>query len=363
MGAGAVLALLPARPGAAAGLRALAGAAGIGLIVLALFIHTPVTPFPGWFAALPVAGAALLMLSGHASPTGRLLSMRPMLWIGWISYPLYLVHWPVIQLMRAALPEVGPGHRWAGFAVAIFLAWLIWALVERPVRSGALLRRPRPLLLGTAAATGLLAVTALAGVVTQGFPARLPVEARAVLAYAEDRPVAFDGCAFSARSPGAAPCPLGVPSQPPRVAVIGDSHAQALAGAFDLWLKEGRMAGELWFQSGCKPVVGATDRDCPGFLDAVNRKAGALRQKLEGLVDAHPQVFESVRGQGLMLGLKCKAPVADVVKAGYAAEVITVPAADNVARLLPPLTLTEEEIAEAIARLDKAATAVEEAGA
>ncbi len=99
----------------------------------------------------------------------------------------------------------------------------------------------------------------------------------------------------------------------------------------------------------------------PAFLDNVGRKGGALRQKLEGLVAAHPDVFEGVRGQGLMLGLKCKAPVADVVKAGYDALVITVPAADNVARLLPPLNITEEEISEAITRLDAAATAVEEA--
>ncbi|MEQ9258406.1 MAG: aspartate aminotransferase family protein [Roseovarius sp.] len=99
----------------------------------------------------------------------------------------------------------------------------------------------------------------------------------------------------------------------------------------------------------------------PAFLAEVRRKAGLLRQKLEGLVAAHPQVFEGVRGAGLMLGLKCKAANADVVKAGYEAQVITVPAADNVVRLLPPLTLTDEEIAEAIARLDAAATAVESA--
>lgn len=101
----------------------------------------------------------------------------------------------------------------------------------------------------------------------------------------------------------------------------------------------------------------------PSFLDEVNRKAGALRQKLEGLVDAHPEVFEGVRGHGLMLGLKCKMPAADVVKAGYAAEVITVPAADNVARLLPPLNISDEDIAEAITRLDKAAAALAEAPA
>ena len=93
----------------------------------------------------------------------------------------------------------------------------------------------------------------------------------------------------------------------------------------------------------------------PDFLDDVCRKAGLFRHKLESLVASHPDVFEAVRGSGLMLGLKCKAPVGDVVAAGYAAQVITVPAADNVARLLPALTITDDEIAEAIRRLDTAA--------
>ena len=94
------------------------------------------------------------------------------------------------------------------------------------------------------------------------------------------------------------------------------------------------------------------------FLSDVNRKAGLLRQKLESLVAAHPEVFEGNRGMGLMLGLKCKLPPADLVRAGYDALVITVPAADNVLRLLPPLTITEDEIGEAVARLDTAAGAV-----
>jgi acetylornithine/N-succinyldiaminopimelate aminotransferase len=93
----------------------------------------------------------------------------------------------------------------------------------------------------------------------------------------------------------------------------------------------------------------------PAFLGEVNRKAGLLRQKLEGLVASHPDVFESVRGAGLMMGLKCKVAPGDVVNAGYAAQVITVPAADNVVRLLPPLTISDDEIAEAVTRLDRAA--------
>ena len=94
------------------------------------------------------------------------------------------------------------------------------------------------------------------------------------------------------------------------------------------------------------------------FLEGVNRKAGLMRQKLEGLVASHPDVFESVRGSGLMLGLKCKATNSDVVSAGYRHEVITVPAADNVIRLLPPLNITDEDIAEAVSRLDQAASSL-----
>ncbi len=93
----------------------------------------------------------------------------------------------------------------------------------------------------------------------------------------------------------------------------------------------------------------------PGFLDEVKRKAGLLRQKLEGLVAGNPEVFESVRGAGLMLGIKCKKPNTDVVAAGYANEVLTVPAADNVIRLLPALNITDSEIDEAVNRLDAAA--------
>ncbi|QDY69826.1 aspartate aminotransferase family protein [Qingshengfaniella alkalisoli] len=97
----------------------------------------------------------------------------------------------------------------------------------------------------------------------------------------------------------------------------------------------------------------------PRFLAEVNRKAGALRQKLEGLVAAHPDVFEEVRGSGLMLGLKCRVPAGDVVKAGFKQMVLTVPAAENVMRLLPPLNISDEDIAEAATRIDKAASSVE----
>ena len=97
----------------------------------------------------------------------------------------------------------------------------------------------------------------------------------------------------------------------------------------------------------------------PDFLADVNRKAGLMRQGLEGLVAKFPDLFDGVTGSGLMLGLKCKASNIDVVNAGYVAEVLTVPAAENVVRLLPALNITDEDIKQALSRLDAAAQTVQ----
>lgn len=97
----------------------------------------------------------------------------------------------------------------------------------------------------------------------------------------------------------------------------------------------------------------------PAFLDAVSAKSAQFRQGLEGLVASHPKVFEAVRGQGLILGLKCVAPNTDVVKAGYARNILTVAAADNVLRLLPALNIPEADILEALRRLDATASDLE----
>ena len=97
------------------------------------------------------------------------------------------------------------------------------------------------------------------------------------------------------------------------------------------------------------------------FLAGVSQRAALFRQGLESLVARHPAVYDSVRGQGLILGLKCRALNTDVVKANYAQHLLTVPAADNVIRLLPALNIPEADIAEALTRLDRAAATVKTA--
>ncbi|MEM9726697.1 MAG: aspartate aminotransferase family protein [Pseudomonadota bacterium] len=98
----------------------------------------------------------------------------------------------------------------------------------------------------------------------------------------------------------------------------------------------------------------------PGFLDRVSQAAGRLRQQMDGVVAAHPGVFAETRGEGLMLGLRCVAdtPCGDVVAACRDAALLTVPAGDNVVRLLPPLNVTDDEIDDAASRIDRAAASV-----
>lgn len=92
-----------------------------------------------------------------------------------------------------------------------------------------------------------------------------------------------------------------------------------------------------------------------GFLDHSARMGQILKERLGELQGKHGSVIAEIRGQGLLLGLKTHVPIADFVAAARAEKIIIIPAADNVARLLPPLIIGEAEIAEALRRLDAAA--------
>ncbi|MEM7742906.1 MAG: aspartate aminotransferase family protein [Pseudomonadota bacterium] len=111
---------------------------------------------------------------------------------------------------------------------------------------------------------------------------------------------------------------------------------------------------------GC--AVGSAVMDevtAPGFLDDVKRKASYLRQRLSELQDAHPDLIAEVRGEGLMIGIRFTdaAPVGDMVGLGYAEHMLTVPAAENTMRLLPPLNVSDDELSEAVSRIDAACKA------
>lgn len=95
-----------------------------------------------------------------------------------------------------------------------------------------------------------------------------------------------------------------------------------------------------------------------GFLDEVNRKALLLKQGLAAVVDEFPDVFEEVRGSGLMLGLKCRQPNGLVNSALREARLLAVPAGENVVRLLPPLTVSDDDIRTALDKLREGAASI-----
>jgi acetylornithine/N-succinyldiaminopimelate aminotransferase len=98
----------------------------------------------------------------------------------------------------------------------------------------------------------------------------------------------------------------------------------------------------------------------PGFLERVARLGLDMRQRLAELKDRHNAVIEEVRGEGLLIGLKLKVPPASFAEAALNLKLLVIPAGDNVVRVLPPLVISDEEIAEGVRRLDATCAAVGE---
>ena len=101
----------------------------------------------------------------------------------------------------------------------------------------------------------------------------------------------------------------------------------------------------------------------PGFFERVQRTALVFKQRLAEIKDRYPAIIAEVRGEGLLIGLRALIPAGELVNAIRAEKMITVSSGDNVVRLLPPLIISEEEIAEGIARLDRACASLSRAHA
>jgi hypothetical protein len=144
LGIGGLLAMVPDSYARRIGRQGWLGWAGLAAIIVAAFTLSGTSPFPGWIALLPVGGAVAMIAGGGAE--GRLgpaplTSIRPMVFLGGISYSLYLWHWPIINLYSVWRGKA-PGHVAAPVivAAAVLLAWLTKVLVEDKVRLSPLLR-------------------------------------------------------------------------------------------------------------------------------------------------------------------------------------------------------------------------------
>ncbi|WP_180937538.1 acyltransferase family protein [Herbaspirillum seropedicae] len=210
--------------------------AGLLLIVVAIATITKDDAFPGWWALLPVSGAVLLLAAGPLARINRsLLSHRTMVWVGLISYPLYLWHWPLLAFARlvvGATPSVQ--LRLAAVALALLLAWLTYRLVELPVRLRSAGHRSAVTL-----ALLMALMAALGGYVVKrngmdfrqlGAVAMLfndQVKETAVLNHFE---LPHPSCAaLMGQEHSRDWCAAPVSAEPPQVLLIGDSYSGAYA--------------------------------------------------------------------------------------------------------------------------------------
>jgi len=175
-------------------MRNLATLGGIGMIMWAVLLYSQDTVFPGYSALVPCVGSALIIWAGEAgtSLVGSVLSWRPAVFIGLISYSLYLWHWPVIVLHKMGM-LAGLGASMLGghsallsshrfdmlieVALSFLLAILSWRFVERPFRSGPLRLSGRPLFALTGGVMIILLGCAAWTVLAQGFKGRFPDKA------------------------------------------------------------------------------------------------------------------------------------------------------------------------------------------
>ena len=237
---------------------------GLSAIAATILLRIDLTPFPGWWAAVPVVGAALIIAGGPETRLSRLVLTNPIAtWIGLISYPLYLWHWPLLSFTwifeNAPLSR---GLRVTLVTASVVLAWLTFQFVERPIRRR---RSPRHAVVLLASMI-VVAAIGYATYVSGGVPSR--AVARAAQPYVSSAQVFKFDC-FETESVGVAdswPCHLNPSGSKARAMVVGDSHALALMPAFE---QVARNRGE--------DVVAATAGGCPPLL-GVQRQDGKARR-------------------------------------------------------------------------------------
>src|SRR5208283_2409961 len=153
-----------------------ASLAGICLLGITVTTYDKVTPFPGFAALLPCMGAALIIAAGEGGPTigGRILSLRPLVWIGLISYSLYLWHWPILVFgPLIANHKLDAVERGSLIVLTFIVAWLSWRFVESPFRNAHVVRsRSRTWVIGGLGTSVVFVAVGVFLFMRDGLPAR-----------------------------------------------------------------------------------------------------------------------------------------------------------------------------------------------
>lgn len=278
---------------------------GIAMIGYSVLRYSPQTPFPGLAAVVPCIGSALIIGAGESGSTlvGKALAWRPMVFIGLISYSLYLWHWPVIILnnlglsadVSAFVPQrwafhllLQKGNKAIELLLWFVLAYLSWRFVERPFRGHARRIERWPLFALSAAVMGVLLLSSGAAIYARGFPGRFPGRAVQVASFLsagdstlgqlgdcviteDNRAAVFDNSHCLERTAGKETYLL-----------LGDSHARALWDGLKTSLPDSNVpVAAVW---GCSPSIHPEGSPlCEQMMDFIFQKY-LLSQAIQGLL-------------------------------------------------------------------------------
>jgi peptidoglycan/LPS O-acetylase OafA/YrhL len=256
--AGALLAALPVRPSAQAWLNQTAGWCGLGLILYPIFYYTRATRFPGLAAVPPCLGAALILFSGGIKPTlvGRALALKPVVFVGLISYPLYLWHWPLLVFTKYSSREFQSRELNAVLLiVSVALAIVTWKWIEMPFRRRLLCPRS-PQVFAFAGCSMLILLIVGGGIyLKHGMPSRLPAEALMLDGYRNDH--AFRNEITLQQAEAGQFVELGAQNrnQPVKMIIWGDSHAMAVTSVLDELCRRFSVRGVEATHSSTAPIL------------------------------------------------------------------------------------------------------------
>jgi peptidoglycan/LPS O-acetylase OafA/YrhL len=258
---------------------------GCGLLAISFLVLSEAIPFPGAAALPPCAAAAAIIWSGgYGTTLSYLLATRPMVYLGRISYPLYLAHWPIFVFLGIAHPEWGRTKiGLIALALTFIGAALSYHLVQAPIRFG---RSPRRRLAYVALCGLAFAAAPILAIATSGFEWRLDARSRELLASTDDPQAPFRRreC-FLDPDQGFSDFNFGkcLLYSRPQLLIWGDSHAAhyyfGFSKAFD-----GRYTVSQLTASACPPIVGYKVKDRPHCTESNDRIAGLIKDRRPDII-------------------------------------------------------------------------------
>lgn len=275
--AGSMLVMVDIPQSAKAAHRNILSLAGITLILASVLMFDEETFFPGFAALIPVAGSAIIIYSGMSGRSfiGNILSLKPVVFIGKISYSLYLWHWPLLVIGKYyIIRQLILFDIIIWLTITFAISTLSWKFIENPFRKKSFMETSRVFILATCA---MLLTLLVSGTIyaNNGFPQRVPPPITSIRNDAEMNKWGNCLVVREVEIPqDLSLCHIGAESQEPTFLLWGDSHARALAPAINKSATDAGINGYISSITSCPPLLGIDRKDqyigvCSKYNDMV----------------------------------------------------------------------------------------------